>query len=368
MKDLSKADERRAMDALEGAIEQVGKGVSPNDALTKAAQDNKFTAPMTQRLIEAYNISKTLHHFKTEDGEKKASSFPVADPNVIFGALFPKDPETEQKKAASALHPDYLVGGVSDDFMKVADVELPVMVEKPPLPYERDPGAMAKRAFDGRNKLVVTQKRAAAEARSFYFKMLNAVDRAVDYWRQVGPREDFALVEKRAVATYGPVGQSLIDLIYGQGGLDDRRLNVKRASAEALDGREAMFDATQEPYNHVADAILMAKAATQWSKRAAQCGRAIHSHAIDNVGILPERQVVEALEFFDPPEEEPELPVEKSARDMPAFDKQDRPPKAKKMYNAMMHRPKEKAKMIKRYGSKDKAEQVAAATASKHGK
>ena len=214
MKDLSKSDEQKALTALESAIELVGEGAPPNEAITKVAQESKLTAQMTQRMIEAYNISKTLHHLKTADGEKRADTFPLADPAVILNAMFPNAPPTEQAKAASALHPDYIIGGVSGDFMKAAHaVELPPMVAKPPLPYEGDPAARVKRAFDTRNNLIALQKKNASAARNAYYGMLQMVDKIASYWRQVGPKEPFELVEKRAVAEYGELGKRLMDLI-----------------------------------------------------------------------------------------------------------------------------------------------------------
>lgn len=368
MKDLSKSDEQKALTALETAIEHVGEGMTPNDALTKVAEENKLTAQMTQRMIEAYNVSKTLSHLKNADGEKRADSFAVADPNVILGKLFPTSPETEQTKAAAALHPDYLLGGaIGGDFMKAASVELPPLVTEAPKPYMRDPGAAAQRAFDGRNKLISFQKRAKAEAGRHYWEMLAHVDKAAAYWKQVGPTEDFALVEKRAVATYGPTGKALMDLIFEQGGLDDKRLHVKRAAAESLGQQQMMFDETQEPYSIIADAVKEAHEVARCSKEAAQLQRQVHSQAIDNVDFLPEGPVVEAIEYFDPPEIEPDMVAEKSAG-TPFAERKKTPAKAKKMYNAMMHRPAEKKKMIERYGSKEDAERVAAATANKYGK
>jgi len=295
MKDLSKRDEQKALTALESAIELVGEGTSPDEAITKVAQDNKLTAQMTQRMIEAYNISKTLHHLQHEGGEKRASTFPIADPVAILGALFPKDPVTEQKQAAAELHPDYMLGGTSVDFMKEAEVELPPMTDKEVLPYERDPAAFAKRAFDRRNKLIVWQKRAAAEARRCYFSMLSAVDAAADYWRKIGPKESFPLAEKRAAATYGNMGKSLMELIYVQGGLDDRRLNIKRASADELGTQQMMFDETVEPYSHVAAAVVEAQKVALWSKAAGERQRRVHSHAIDSIDVLPAPEVVAAL-------------------------------------------------------------------------
>ena len=82
MKKLSKADERKAMLALETAIKHANEGMDPSAAIVKAAQDSQLEAPMVHRLVEAFNVSKTLNHFKKSAGSDRAGSFPIASPEA----------------------------------------------------------------------------------------------------------------------------------------------------------------------------------------------------------------------------------------------------------------------------------------------
>ena len=379
MKDLSKAAEQKALDALEGAIESVGAGMTPDAAIIKAAQDNKLTAQMTQRMIEAYNVSKTLNHLKNSEGEKRAEAFDIADPTNIFAELFPKDPETEQKKAASALHTDYMLGGVSDEFMKIAEVvELPPMVAEKPQPYEQDPATLAKRAYDERNALKLQLSQARSAARRAYFESLGHTDKAADYWREIGDREPFDLVEKRAVANFGETGYALMNLIYEKGDLGDPRLNIKRAAVEELGTQQMMFETAKPPYGNIAAAVTEARLTVQMSKRAAQLADELHTHALEHHNIFPETVVTEAIDFFMPKaakkkddddeyvhdthwttvrgkpkkvktfptrlgkkirvkkaEEEKKDKKKDGKKDMPDFLDQDRPEKVKEIYKAL---------------------------------
>lgn len=328
MNKLSKEGEQQALLALESAIQLANDGMTPSDAIVKAAQDAQLEAPMVQRLVEAFNVSKSLHHFKKTAGADKATSFPIASPEAIMAELFPPEPETPEKAAALAVHPEHA------DFVELllakeasdAKIELPPMVDHSPEAYERDPAYFAKRAIDERGRLVALHKQANDAAREIYWKMLDLMDKTAAYFKQVAPVEPFDLVEKRAYATYGPNAKTLMDIVVEKGNLTDRRVNIKRAKAEELGLQQMMFDVEKEPYNHIGDAMLMAREIARISKEAAAIADTIDEHAITNAHLLPEREVLESID----------RQVEKRAkRDMPSFTEQDRPAKVKKIYKAL---------------------------------
>lgn len=231
MNNLSKKDEEQAMAALKSAVELANDGMEPSEALAKAAEDAQLPPQMTQRLVEAFNTSKTLSHFKKASGSDKAKSFAIADPGSVLGKLFPENPETPQTKAAGALHPDYWE---DQPMEKAAKVELPPMVDAPPAPYERDPAAFAKAALDFRNKIASGLATVEGNYREFFYRMMGEMDKLAAYWRQMTPTEPFDLVEKRAYARYGKPAVPFMDMVYSYGKLDDRRVHEKRAAAEEL--------------------------------------------------------------------------------------------------------------------------------------
>jgi len=299
MKKLSKADEQKAMLALETAIQHANDGMTPSDAIVKAAKDAQLEAPMVNRLVEAFNVSKSLHHFKKTAGADRAATFPIAKPEAVMLELFPPEPDTELKEAAAALHPsqvdfvDFLMAKEAEDHMAV---ELPPMVATPPAAYERDPAFFAKRAIDEHGKLTALHNKATQSARELYYTMLGTFDKAAAYFKQITPTEPFDLVEKRAYATYGPVTKGLMEIIVKTGGLDDRRVGVKRASADELGAQQMMFDVDVEPYNHIGDAVLLAREIGRISKEAAAIADTIDEHAITNIHLLPERDVLLSIE------------------------------------------------------------------------
>ena len=294
MNKLSKAGEQKAMLALETAIQHANTGMEPSEAIVKAARDAQLEAPMVQRLVEAYNVSKTLHHFKKAAGAERGSTFPIAAPEAIMAELFPPDPDTPAKEAAAMLHPyqndfeTYLMAKEAEDATAVA---LPPMVDHSPAAYDRDPAFFAKQALDERGRLVALHKQAEEAAREVYWKMLNSIDKAADYFKRVSPTEPFDLVEKRAYATYGPNAKNLMDIIVANGGLDDRRIGIKRASADDLGTQQMTFNPEIEPYNHVGDAMLFSREIARMSKEAAAIADTLDEHAITNIHLLPERDV-----------------------------------------------------------------------------
>ena len=329
MDKLTKQGEQQAMLALEEAIKYANAGESPDDAIVKAAQEAKLGAPMVQRLVEAYNVSKSLHHFKKESGANRAATFPIASPENITALLFPPDPTTPQKEAAAALHPDQIN---FEEFLQTKEaseataVVLPPMVAHPPEAYERDPAYFAKKAIDERGRLVSLHSRTTQTARQAYYEMLGCVDKAAAYFKQSKPTESFDLVEKRAFSEFGPASQFLMDLVVATGGLDDRRINVKRAAVEELGKQQMMFDPNVEPYSHISDAVLLSRTVARIGKEAAAVANTIDEHAITNVHFIPERDVLASIT----------RQVEKKAKkDMPGFTEQDRPKKVKEIYSAL---------------------------------
>jgi len=319
MKKLSKQAEQKALTALEDAIKLVGDGMTPDAAITKAAQDAKLEPQMIQRMVEAYNVSKTLSHLDKAAGAERAQTFPIADSSAILQELFPMAPVTKQEKTAAAVHPDYLAQVSRPDFMKVASLpKLPRMTDKTPIAYERDPAARAKRAIDERSKLQLLYKQATSTYREMYYRLMGEVEKAAAYWKRFGDKTPFDVIEKRAYAAYGPMAKSLMDMIMHVGGLGDRRIHVKRAAASELGTQQMSFNIDEAPNCHVADAILFAKEICQLRKEAAAIKATIHEHAIGNIDLMPERHVLEAIDHF-----------------MPKEAAQDRPEKVKDVYKAL---------------------------------
>lgn len=353
MKDLRKADERKIVTAFEAAVQYANAGSSPDDAIIKAASEAKLPMQAVQRICEAFNTSKTLAHFKKTAGADRAESFPIADTVAILQALWPKEPETPAKKAATGLHPTLVKFAEDGNFMEVKDpITLPALVDVSPDPYDGDPGYLAKKAIDEHNNLAVLLKTAYAAYRNMFGRIMSSVDAAAAYWKQAQPttHEDFALVEKRAFATFGEAARPLMDWIVKSGSLNDRRIDVKRASAEYLAGQQMVWP-EGAPYDSIAAAVFFAKQATRLAKEAAAIKDTIAEHAIGKINWLPPQFVEKAIDHMLPKE---------AKKDMPGFAEQDRPAKVKNVYRALKREhpgmPAEmKARIASRKGKKSPA-------------
>ena len=140
-------------------------------------------------------------------------------------------------------------------------------------------------------------------------------------------------------------------MIVRVGGLDDRRVHVKRAAASELGTQQMSFNVDETPNCHIADSILFAKQLCQLRKEAAAITATIHEHAIGNVDLMPEQYVLTAIDYFMPKE---------AKKDMPKFVEQDRPEKVKGIYTALKRDHPEmpaemKARIASRRGSRSSA-------------
>ena len=324
MKEISKKDEQRIIEALEKAVKEANKGTAPDDALVKVAEEYQFQPEIIKRMVAAYNTSKTLSHLKNASDEEKGGSFPIASPEAILSRIFPEEPETPAKKASALLHPDYY----ADDGVELRSMdksarvtELPAMTEKKAEVYEHEESYASKKALNNHLKLAGLAKRADDGFREVYFKFLDALDKTAAYWRGTGSKEPFELVEKRAAAQFGEPAKTIMTMIHGHGKLDDPRLSVKRASADELEGQQMYFDPLREPYDKIAGLMFLTEEMNRIRKEAAEIRSVMDDHAVSNINVLPPQPVYDAIDRF--------LKLA-----MP-FMKQDRSKKTKEIYSAI---------------------------------
>jgi len=324
MKEISKKDEGRIIEALEKAVKEANKGAAPDEALVKVAEEYGFQPEIIKRMVAAYNTSKTLSHLKSASDDEKAGSFPIASPEVIIERIFPKEPETPAKQASTLLHPDYLVDDGTEfrSMDKVAKtIELPPMTEKTAEAYNHEDSYASKKAISNHAKIAMMSKKADEGFHHLYFKFLGELDKAAAYWRGTGEKESFELVEKRAAAKFGEPAKTIMTMIHGHGKLDDHRLHVKRADAAELETQQMHFDPYTEPYDKIAGLMFLADEMNRLRKEAAEIRSVMDDHAMSNIHLLPPQPVYNAIDRFL-----------KAA--MP-FEKQDRPGKTKEIYSAI---------------------------------
>lgn len=302
MKKMDKAEEKRIVEALEKAVKLANDGMSPDDALVKMANEYKFPAESVKRMVEAFNVSKTLAHLKHAKADVRGDSFPIAGVENILGKLYPAEPETPASKSAAAPSQEYGTDDTTDYvalLTKQADmIEIPPLTDKKADPYPRELGADSRQAIVKRAKLEQLHAKARGGFKTVFLKVCELVDKAADYWRKVGPREDFSLVEKRAYATFGPLAGTIMDMIYERGRLDDGRLQIKRASADELGGQQMHFDPSDPPYSYISDAARFSIDLARLRKEAGDIQQTMHEHTLAHVHQLPRRQVCESIAYM----------------------------------------------------------------------
>ena len=93
---LNPHDERRIMKCLEGAVASTRAGISPDDALTKAAADAGLAPEMVKLACGAFNKSKSVHLLTKLSADRRAEPFELADADKVIARLF----GAQEKQAA----------------------------------------------------------------------------------------------------------------------------------------------------------------------------------------------------------------------------------------------------------------------------
>jgi len=120
MDKLSKQAENHLLNCVSDAIQLVNNGSDPTDAIVKVARANDLNQPMTQRVLEAYNQSKTLHELSEKKGSSRLSEFSIAKSAAVMDALFPKNPKTPLQKQASSIAISSITSRIPNYIEKVA--------------------------------------------------------------------------------------------------------------------------------------------------------------------------------------------------------------------------------------------------------
>lgn len=221
METLSKAEEGRITSALERAIDLVNAGSAPNDALHKVAEAERFTPPVIQRMVEAYNVSKTLSHMKHASGADKAKAFPLADAVAIVDRMYPPEVVSPAEKAAALRLPGEYARPEERSFMRSDPAARPLAkaaVER----YPRDARIHTHYLCDKRLGL---QKRADSARSEYRIKMYDLtahIQKAASYFKFLD-HEPFELVERKAAGEYGKVGRDFMSMVHEAGHMREKR-------------------------------------------------------------------------------------------------------------------------------------------------
>lgn len=246
MEKLSKEDEKHIMRALEKAVDMTNSGTHPNDAITKAATEYRFGPPIVQRMVEAFNVSKTLSHMKNASGGSRADSFPLADAVAIISKMYPEDVTSPAEKQAAEYVPSEYKRKEEKNFNKIDKTKLKIPDVKKASAYNRDPNALFQEELAATNYVKRAADHALTANRNSFFRVLDLAKQAGLYFKNVS-HTPFATVEQQVYSVHGELGKQAMDMIYKLGGLKEKRAELKLI--------QVVVDERREPFNKIAALI-----------------------------------------------------------------------------------------------------------------
>lgn len=224
---LSRSDEQNLVDATIEAIKLTKEGQHPDAAISKVAVDRGFNRNFIARMVEAFNVSRSLKHFKQASGDDKASVFDIADIDKILKTVFPEGVSTPAAVKLAAWVPP----GTDFEEHRVFKLHEEPRASVPRAETKSHDGPpfdmLLKRAYKQlsiKEREAETSRHAMASSRIQFF---DGVTKLANYFRTV-PCEPFARVEAAALRFWGERAKPLMNMVYTMS--KGSEFNVKRAS------------------------------------------------------------------------------------------------------------------------------------------
>lgn len=238
-------------DSIMQAVKLANAGTHPNDAIIKVASEKGYGKPHVERMIEAFNVSKSIKHRKDAKGEEKAASFSIADPAIIFSKMYPEHVEIPVDTKSAAWEPT----GTDMCETRMFSLEnAPTLSEKRPEVHSYGQASidlLMKRAC---NELY-RQERAVEQAKQYVSGarelMHSEIVKLASYFRQI-PHEPFSTFEKAAYTIEGTSIKPLMDAIWDL----SRRSEDKQEKRASADVKVSIGD--RKPYAML-DTVLKAR-------------------------------------------------------------------------------------------------------------
>ena len=211
---MTKAQEGKLVDSVMEAITLANEGLHPNDAVIKIASAVGYNQDYVRRMVEAFNVSKSLKHQKSASGDAKADAFDIADPEVILGKMYPDGEDTPDVAKAAEWEPS----GTNMEETRFFDLEhAPVKnaaVKKEVHTYDgQSIDILLKRACNELYRKERSLEDVRHKMASDRMSLLGSIDKFASYFKSLD-HEPFARVEGAAIAHYGKSIAPLMDNAY----------------------------------------------------------------------------------------------------------------------------------------------------------
>lgn len=208
---LSDKDKTGLQSAIDKIADYCGEGLSPNDAIVKAAQDLRLTKDMLPILVNAFNVGATAEHWAAGNSVKeKTASFPIADIHEIRSRLYPE----KVKSASAARYTDQdplrsmsarqLFG---EDALSCYRPALPAMQKSASAPTADQ---LHKSAQDVRAAAERAEKESSSAYNQAMLKLEAGLNKLASIVRSPS-MPGFEVLKKTAETVYGPSGALVMD-------------------------------------------------------------------------------------------------------------------------------------------------------------
>lgn len=223
MKRISSQTETTLMNVIEKTASLVNEGMSPNDAIIKAAGDAQLRPGDISLVVHAYNTGRTSRQrMDGDDPFQKAAQFQLADTAEILEAMYPTTVKT-----AAAHHRDTTVSpeysyspepmlermarvkaaGAQVDWRTLNGVEIKA---PPPLPV--DEGHLYKKASANVQRARDAAEEARAKEASAFDQLGRTFMDLTTYFRRPDALP-IPVVKEAAILLHGSKGEQLLDQI-----------------------------------------------------------------------------------------------------------------------------------------------------------
>jgi hypothetical protein len=199
---ISDGAERKLTESVRQVIGHTNSGMAPDDAIVKVAQASSYNADFTARMVEMYNVSRTLAHLKQASEAERVADFPIANLENVIGKMFGNQPA---EKAASCRIPAGLMAigaaETTQQTVKAASAVAPCLDAK----MER---VLLKRADAQRE---ITELKTARE--TWDQQRVEQLQKVAQYFRTHG-HEPFEHVDTTMKTVFGKAGAALMDVVW----------------------------------------------------------------------------------------------------------------------------------------------------------
>jgi uncharacterized membrane protein len=239
---ISTENEDKLINSVKEAIALSNDGVDPSEAIAKVATEKNYNKDFSERMVNMFNTSRTLAHFKDNSGAKRAADFDIADIDKVLSHMYPQiEKAAEIKEIISGK--DFM-SIKPNSFAKAADVAIPATS-----PYNRDIAHTISSAVAGKYKFAADVKEAKTQLSAAKDEQLYAFAKAAEYFRTPGATS-FQEVDTRMRGTYKQAGELIMDTLWDF--LGPWQKHEKRGSHS---DSVQLITPDDTPFSYIVDAI-----------------------------------------------------------------------------------------------------------------